>query len=138
MKKLIRMAAGYFAAAMAAGVFYREFTKIIGFEGKTFLSVLHTHLLVLGTLLFLLLALFVRGREEAMESRRFRRFLRFYQISLPFFAGMLMIRGILQVLETPLTRAADAAITGVAGISHILMTLSLFLFFGAIKETLEK
>ncbi len=132
MKRLIRMATGYFAAAMAAGVFYREFTKIMGFGGKTSLSVLHTHLLVLGTLLFLLLALFVRGREESMETGRFRKFLRLYQVSLPFFSGMLLVRGVLQVLETPLTNAANAAVSGVAGISHILMTISMFLFFSAV------
>ena len=48
----------YFGLAIAAGVFYREWTKLNGFGGKTALGVIHVHLFVLGMLLFLLLALF--------------------------------------------------------------------------------
>ena len=57
MKKLWNLAFGYFFAAMAGGVFYREFTKYFGFTGETALGYLHVHLLVLGTVLFLFLGL---------------------------------------------------------------------------------
>ncbi len=44
MKKLINTAFIYAIVGMVAGVFYREFTKIIGFTGLSNLSVLHTRI----------------------------------------------------------------------------------------------
>lgn len=53
MKKLINIAFGYALAAMAGGVFYREFTKFNGFAARTALGVVHTHLFLLGCVVFL-------------------------------------------------------------------------------------
>ena len=58
MKKLLNTAFIYALAAMAGGVFYREFTKFNGFSGRTALGLVHTHLFLLGTVFFLLAALF--------------------------------------------------------------------------------
>ena len=44
MKKLLNTAFIYALAAMAGGVFYREFTKFNGFSGRTALGLVHTHL----------------------------------------------------------------------------------------------
>ena len=44
MKKPIWIAFGYAIAAMACGVFYREFTKFFDFTGTTTLAVSHVHL----------------------------------------------------------------------------------------------
>lgn len=57
MKKLINTSMIYFILALAAGVFYREFTKFNGFSGSTALCRVHTHLFVLGMLIFLIAAL---------------------------------------------------------------------------------
>ena len=43
---------------MAGGVFYREFTKYNGFTGMTALGKVHTHLFLLGMLVFLVVALY--------------------------------------------------------------------------------
>ena len=53
MKKTLNIAIAYFAAAMAGGVFFREFTKFYHYTGTTALARVHGHLLVLGTGLFL-------------------------------------------------------------------------------------
>ena len=45
---------------MAGGVFYREFTKYNGFTGVTALGKVHTHLFLLGMLVFLAVALYAR------------------------------------------------------------------------------
>lgn len=45
MKKYINIAFIYGIAAIACGVFYREFTKFNGFTGKTTLAFTHLHLL---------------------------------------------------------------------------------------------
>lgn len=47
MKKYINYAFSYAILAMVAGVFYREFTKLNGFMGKTALGVAHVHLFAL-------------------------------------------------------------------------------------------
>ena len=47
---------------------------------------------------------------------------------------MMLVRGVLQVQGAELSRGADAAISGVAGISHILLTVSLALLFKALKK----
>ena len=56
VKTLMTASIIYFFCSMAGGVFYREFTKLFDFTGKTTLGVIHGHLLVLGTFFFLLLA----------------------------------------------------------------------------------
>ena len=44
--------------AMICGVFYREFTKAMGFTSITALGKLHVHLFLLGMVVFLLFTLF--------------------------------------------------------------------------------
>lgn len=65
MKKLLNTAFIYALAAMAGGVFYREFTKFNGFSGRTALGLVHTHLFLLGTMFFLLAALFSKELDWA-------------------------------------------------------------------------
>ncbi len=138
MKKIINTAMIYLALGLAAGVFYREFTKWNGFTGKTTLGVVHTHLLVLGMLFFLLVALFGRQESALLEQKMFRRFYILYNIALPFLSCMMIVRGILQVQSVELTKSANAMISGIAGISHILMAAALFMFFIALKKVWVK
>ncbi|MFR4977374.1 MAG: DUF2871 domain-containing protein [Butyricicoccus sp.] len=133
MKKLIDAAFGYAAAALTCGVFYREFTKYHAFTGRTTLGFAHVHLLVLGTLLLLLLAAFALHTDLTAQPQ-FRRFFVLYQIALPATVVMLLVRGVLQVLGTPLTRGLDAAISGIAGIAHILMTICFVLLYLAMRR----
>lgn len=57
MKKMLNFALGYAIAAMVGGVFYREFTKFSGFTGVTTLGKVHTHLFLLGMVMFMIVAL---------------------------------------------------------------------------------
>ena len=109
MKKLLNRAFLYAVLGLAFGVFYREFTKFRGFEGRTMLAFLHPHLLVLGAL-FLLLALLLARQFPLLGEKHFRRFLLLHDIGLPLTALMMLVRGVLQVLETPLSRGLDAAL----------------------------
>ena len=77
MKKYINIAFVYAILAMAGGVFYREFTKLNGFTGRTALSFVHTHLFLLGMVVFLLAALFA-GRLALESCRLWRPFLVVY------------------------------------------------------------
>lgn len=52
MKKIAKLSFFYSMLGMLLGVFYREFTKINDFTGKTVLGGLHTHVLVSGVFSF--------------------------------------------------------------------------------------
>jgi hypothetical protein len=133
MKKFLRLAFLYAMAAIAGGVFFREFTKYHGYTGPTALSFVHVHLFVLGTLVFLILALYA-DRGCAADRKGLRAFLVLYNLGLPLMTGMFLLRGTLQVLGTPLSPGASAAVSGVAGISHTLLTLALILLFRSLRR----
>lgn len=134
MKKYVNISFIYAVAAIACGVFYREFTKITGFSGKTTLAFTHLHLFVLGMTVFLLIAIF-SAITDLTEQRQFKPFLLLYNIGLPFMVVMLFARGIPQVLELELSKGISAAISGMAGIAHIMMTAAIVLFFIALRNS---
>ena len=56
MKRLMNASIVYGVLGLiVGGVFYREFTKLNGFTGFTTLSVVHTHYLILGISMILVL-----------------------------------------------------------------------------------
>ena len=136
MKKMINLALCYAIAAMAGGVFYREFTKHMGFTGKTTLSVLHTHLFLLGMVMFLVVALYC-AHTPLLQNKRFKGFLLTYNTGVVLTAVMLLVRGVLQVLETPLGRGADAAISGISGVGHILTGVGIILLLLVLRQIAE-
>ena len=125
MKRYANTAVAYAVIAMIFGVFYREFTKFNGFAGKTSLSVVHTHYFLLGMVFFLLLLLL--EKNFAFTGPKTGRVLAVYHAGLNLTGAMFLVRGVLQVLGTPLSAGATAAISGVAGIGHILLGVSLVL-----------
>ena len=134
MKKYLNYSLGYAIAAMAGGVFYREFTKRNGYTGVTALGKVHAHLFLLGMLVFLIVALFAAHNDLAGQ-KIFRLFLCLYNIGLPLTAIMFVVRGIPQVLNITLSAGADAAISGFAGIGHILIGIGLILLLLSLKKT---
>ena len=50
---------------------------------------------------------------------------------------MMVIRGITQVLDISLSNAADAAISGIAGIGHIFTGVGIILFLLSLRKTAE-
>ena len=133
MKTYLTRSLTYLGLGLAAGVFYREFTKWNGFSGRTTLAFMHPHLLVLGTLLCLLLALF--SKQLPLESDKgFRLSLRLHDIGLPFLFLTMLARGVLQVLGNELSRGLDAALSGVAGISHLILGTALVLLLLALRR----
>lgn len=133
MKKMINFALGYGIAAMIGGVFFREFTKFNGYTDVTMLGKIHTHLFVLGMFVFLLVALFT-AQTPLNEQKQFKLFLVFYNIGVPLTTIMMLIRGIFQVLGTSLSSGASAAISGIAGIGHILTSVGLILLLLALRK----
>lgn len=132
MRRYINTAFVYSILAMVGGVFYREFTKFQGFTGRTTLSMIHPHYFLLGMVFFLLLLLL--EKNFVFTDLKTKRVLVFYQIGLNLTCVMLLVRGIVQVLGTSMSNAATAAISGVAGIGHILLGVSLVLILLQIRS----
>lgn len=128
MKKYLITACVYMGLGLALGVFFREFTKFNGFTGVTALGKTHLHALVLG-MAFFLIAAFAEDRFAVRGSKLERWFYLSYNTGLGIFLMMLLVRGICQVTEASLSDGANGAISGVAGIGHILIAIGLVLFF---------
>lgn len=137
MKKYLNIALKYAIAAMIWGVFYREFTKWNNFTGITSLSKVHGHMLLLGMVIFLITALYA-DRFPVEKEKTFSVFMIIYNIGVPLTALMMVIRGIFQVLETPLSAAANASISGIAGIGHILTGAGIVLLLISLKKASDK
>ncbi|MBS6279563.1 MAG: DUF2871 domain-containing protein [Lachnospiraceae bacterium] len=137
MKKIMNTSLIYFVLAMADGVFYREFTKWNGYTEPTTLGVLHVHLLVMGTVLFLLIALFTKVTDLEKNSL-FKKFFVLYNVALPFMVVMMLIRGIVQVLAIDLGKMGNGMLSGFAGLSHITMMVSLLMLLIALKKEMVK
>lgn len=60
-----------------------------------------------------------------------------YHIGLNLTAVMLAVRGVTQVMGANLSRGADAAISGMAGIGHILLGVSLVLLLLQIRRSIS-
>ena len=135
MKKYANSALFYGIAAMVFGVFYREFTKFMGFTGETALSVMHTHYFMLGMVMFLLMLLL--DKQFAFTNGKTGRVLLVYHAGLNLTGVMFLIRGVTQVMGTPLSSGMNAAISGVAGIGHILLGVSMVLLLVQIKKSVR-
>lgn len=132
MKRYMNSALLYAIFAIAGGVFYREFTKFNGFTAKTTLSVVHTHYFMLGMVFFLLLLLL--EKNFSFTGSKTGRVLAFYHFGLNLTAVMLVVRGVTQVLAPALSSGINAAISGIAGIGHIILGVSLVFLLVQIKH----
>lgn len=133
MKKFINLAFIYAILAMVGGVFYREFTKFVGFTGKTTLAFVHLHYFVLGVVIFLILAIF-SNFTDLENSKKLKPFMITYNIGLNFMIVMFIVKGITQALEIEMTKTTLAMISGFAGIAHITLGVGIILLFLMLKS----
>jgi hypothetical protein len=123
----------YTALGLLSGLFYREYTKAQDFEGRTQLAFLHTHLLSLGMLFFLVVIALLAVLPLA-ESRAFNAFFWIYNVGLVVTVGALAVRGVYQVngddRDLP-------ALAGIAGLGHLLITVGIVAFFLALKKAID-
>lgn len=133
MKKYINMAIFYAVLAMLAGVFYREFTKYMNFEGSTSLLRIHPHLFTLGMMMYLLIYL-ISLSLNFDENNKIDKHLKFYNIGLILSAVMMFVRGLTEVLAKDLSNGQEAMISGMAGLGHVILGVSLILILLEIKK----
>lgn len=135
MKRYVNTALLYAILAMAGGVFYREFTKYNEFTDKTTLSVVHTHYFLLGMVFFLMLLLL--EKSFSFTDAKTGRVLVTYHIGLNLTALLLVVRGVVQVLIPTVSAGVSAAISGIAGIGHILLGVSMVLLLLQIRRSVS-
>ena len=95
----------------------------------TTLFVVHTHYFILGMMFFLIL-----GLISMNMNLKINRAVLFYNIGLNLTAIMLIVRGIIQVLDL---NVISTLISGIAGIGHILLGISLFMILLDIKRSVD-
>ncbi|GAB3275572.1 DUF2871 domain-containing protein [Actinocorallia lasiicapitis] len=124
MTKLYNAAHIYMILGLVSGLYYRELTKLNDFTGDTQLSVVHTHLLALG-MLFFLIVLPLEKLFTLSAGRLFGPFFWTYNAGLALTATVMTFKGTRTVLghETP------EAVAGLAGLGHIVLTIGLVFFF---------
>lgn len=128
MKALYRGAMIYTIAGLSFGVFYREFTKLQGFTGKTMLSILHVHTLTLGLLFFLILML-MEKQFTLTAAKRFKGWFITYNIALAGTLATMLTRGITQVMGTDIS-----GLNHIAGTFHTTMAVALIWFLVMLKK----
>ena len=136
MKRCMNASLLYAILAMVGGVFYREFTKFNGFTAGTTLGVVHTHYFLLGMVFFLLLLLL--EKSFSFMGAKTKRVLTAYQVGLNLTAVMFVVRGVPQVLGTEFSAGMNAAISGIAGIGHILLGISMVMLLLQVKKSVAE
>ena len=126
----------YMGVGVLSGLFYREFTKLNGFENGApgQLGLTHTHLLALG--FFATLTFLVLEKQFVLSASRklFAWFFWLYNSGVVLTAAMLLVHGCLQVLDIE----ASKAIPGIAGMGHILLTAGLIVLFFVIRAAIRR
>lgn len=132
MKKYFNAAAAYLIFGLILGVFYREFTKIAGFTGETVLKGLHTHVLVLGFFFFIIVILVEKNFGLSKLKGATAWFIT-YNISFIYMIGTMIARGITEVKGTDI-----AGLSHMAGLSHVLLGVSLGWFMVLMNKVLKQ
>ena len=133
MRHLFYAAFASMLVGVASGLFYREFTKLNDFpEGApTQLGLVHTHLLVLGFVVYLVVMLLEKAFTLS-ASRLFGWFFWLYTAGLVLTSAMLLWHGSLTVIGLESTKM----IAGIAGLGHMLLAAGMVLLFLALRTRL--
>ena len=131
MKRYYYASFTYLILGLIAGIFYRELTRAVGFTGDTVLRSVHTHLLVLGCLFFLVVLLL----EKSFDLIRFKGtkvWFVIYQVALLAAVATMIVRGVAEVRGFTI-----AGLNRMAGVSHALLGISLVWFMTLLGKAIS-
>ncbi len=111
-----------------AGAFSRKFTKYYSFLGPTYLKLVHTHTLVLGFLTLMGVYLLVKNYDRK-RILTLKKSYHTYIIGFTIFIVSMLLKGIYTVVSQGQETISLAAISGVAGIGHTVLTIGMFWMF---------
>lgn len=132
MRKYLNLASFYLALGLVGGVFFREFTKLNGFEGQTTLKALHPHALILGFFMFLGVILFEKSFNIS-KVKHFSKWLIAYNVTLVYVWITMLIRGIAQVRGFEV-----AGLNHIAGLAHALFGIAMIWFIVILYKAIGK
>eukprot|EP00796_Vickermania_ingenoplastis_P001361 gene1361-796_t len=140
IEKLARSSAGYTVAGLAAGVFYREFSRFHKFDTtavQTQLRTLHTHSFALGTL-FMLIVLLLEKNFNLSAQQSYKKFYGLYHSGLGITLTCMLVQGCMVTTG----RERNLIVTWCAGLGHSIVGASFYFFYktllGAIKTSSKK
>lgn len=133
MKKLMYSSAFYTLLGLLSGLFYREMSKAENFSGYSQLNITHTHLLVLGTIIFLIFMIIEFQLKLTANRQLFNYFFYIFHLGVLITVTMQFINGIAAMKDFNVS----PAIAGIAGLGHITITLAFILFFVLLNKRLN-
>ncbi|KSU68079.1 DUF2871 domain-containing protein [Arthrobacter sp. NIO-1057] len=135
MRKLVNIAFSYMLVGVASGLFYREFSKNNDFPEGSYsqLSIVHTHLLVLGFLVFLLVLLLEKAFNLSQHRKLYTWFLWTYNAGVILTAAMMTTHGMLTILGIE----SSKMISGIAGLGHMSLTAGMILLFVMLRRSVS-
>ncbi|MFD9391230.1 DUF2871 domain-containing protein [Streptomyces sp. NPDC060000] len=133
MRKSYHAAHIYMILGVVSGLYYREFTKLNDFDGRTQLALMHTHLLALGMLAFLVV-LALDKLFQLSGTRLFTTFFWFYNAGVIISVAMMFVHG----TQTVLGRPVPVEVSLTAGLGHTLLTVGLILLFVLLGRRLKE
>lgn len=120
---LFKLALTFAIMGLIGGVFYREFTKAYHWTDVTRLSFVHLHLITLGFLWLIIVYLFFRKKVHTKDL--FKQPITLYVTGLIWTVVAFTVRGIYEIIGQGQKIFPDAALSGIAGIGHILLSIGL-------------
>ena len=122
LKKLAICATTWLVIGLLGGVFSREFTKAHDVTAWTQLKVVHTHSLALGFMLTLIVLLLERAFTLSQHRGASATYFWGFNLGLLLTIAMLVMHGVMQVNGHT---EASPAISGIAGLGHIGLSIGL-------------
>ncbi|MBU5272217.1 DUF2871 domain-containing protein [Staphylococcus caprae] len=132
MRRLLYSFLFYMIIGLLSGFYYRELTKAYHFTGDTQLALVHTHTLILGMFMFLLL-LPLEKVFKLSSYYLFNWFFIVYHLGVIVTIGMMTVKGTLQVVGA---KYSPEALAGFAGIGHTGMLAGLLLLFFLLRQAI--
>ena len=132
MRRLLYAFLVYMIIGLVSGFYYRELTKAHDFTGDTQLALVHTHTLILGMFMFLIL-LPLEKVFKLSSYYLFNWFFIVYNIGVIVTVGMMLTKGTYQVTGKSFSPEAFA---GFAGIGHTGMLAGLLLLFFLLRQAI--
>lgn len=132
MRRLLYSFLFYMIIGLLSGFYYRELTKAHHFTGDTQLALVHTHTLILGMFMFLLL-LPLEKVFKLSSYYLFNWFFIVYHLGVIVTIGMMTYKGTLQVIGA---KYSPEALAGFAGIGHTGMLAGLLLLFFLLRQAI--
>lgn len=131
----------FLIVGLLCGVYYREFTKALNYSYTYIpLGLVHPHLLVLGLIINIVLGLLLANftLNEKQEKIAFI----IYNVGVSLTGLLLLTRGTFDVLvktnNYEISGTLSLIISGLAGISHIILAVGLIYYFVLIIKSYKK